>query len=215
METTTELDKKTMSFEEANSHLDKALRKIEANRMTPPQAGYRYLEENSKDEGLAMLGLFSFFPILLIGIFFDNPQLMFLITPTTILGICALPLMNWNGNPKNKIRSILAKYVITSKKKRMELKARQEEYKAYYEVYDVFRLYVSDIRKDLEDRGVIDTINQGYETNHLSINDNGESVYTKIPTDSKSINMSRAENMLKELSISPRIKDQLKLETQK
>lgn len=119
--------------------------------------------------------------------------------------------MYWNGNPKNKIRSFIAKYIFTSKKKRLALKVRQEEHKIYDELSEVFRLYVSDIRADLNERGVMDTINRNDKNRFLFIDDNGNLTHTKVSQNLQLLNIERAENMLKELSVSPRIKEQLSL----
>lgn len=212
MKETTEIEKVTMPISEATDQLNKALEKIKNNSISPPSPnGYSHIVYS---DGKLLMGYFiSVFSVIPLVIFTPFGAFHTAIAWLSIISIFGsyLPLMYWNGNPKNKIRSFIAKYIFTSKKKRLALKVRQEEHKIYDELSEVFRLYVSDIRADLNERGVMDTINRNDKNRFLFIDDNGNLSHTKVSQNLQLLNIERAENMLKELSVSPRIKEQLSL----
>lgn len=222
MEETTEVEKVTMPISEATDQLNKALEKIKNNSISPPSPnGYSHIVCSDNKfltygfaSTLSVIPLVGFAPML--GFDTVGVAIAWLSILSTTASYGSLTdFMGWNGNPKNKIRSFLAKYIFTSKKKRLALKARQEEYKNYDELSEVFRLYVSDIRADLNERGVMDAINREDKTRFSFIDDNGKLSHTKVSQNLQLLNIERAESMLKELSVSPRIKEQLSLKVGK
>lgn len=199
--------KPSMTISEANDHLAETLSKIEKNRILQLPSTYEYLDGSWRSAWKCFTPICPISAsIVLSGILTHNPNITFGGIMTLFASLPFLSVMEWDGNPKNKLRTFVAKYIVTSKAKRLELKSRQDEFKAHNEEMKIFQLYVANLRSQLEEMGVMEIINNHDDTRHSYISDNGELLHQKKFVDIKPINSARVENMIKELSESPGIR---------
>lgn len=199
--------KTSMTISEAKDNLAEALSKIEKNRILQLSSTYEYLNDSWRSALKCFTPTLSISAIIAsCGIFVNNPELLVCGLVTSFMGLPFISLMEWDGNPEDKVKTFVAKYIITSKAKRLELKSRQDEFKAHNEEMKIFQLYVANLRSQLEEMGVMEIINNHDETRHSYISDNGELLHQKKIVDIKPINSARVENMIKELSESPGIR---------
>lgn len=99
---------------------------------------------------------------------------------------------------------------------RKKLKERQAEYVKYYELLEVFRIYVASIKNDLTQQGVFEALNANNETVH-QLDDNGyyHSFLKKDIIPIEEANNQMLENMMKEMSASPIMKKAFSEQIQK
>lgn len=190
--------RKELSLEEANARVNSAIAKIKKNQISEPADTYEHISFFSAFISPTVMILAGTG----IGIFTNNPFALLLFA----LGCIFPSVHSWNGNPRHHIRSFLAKYVLTSKKKRLKLNARQEEWKRYYELKALQRLYVNSIVAELENDGVLEVINKYDPSKHVYFDKDG--VY-RHRIESNRVNEIKASDMMKELAVLPHIKEQL------
>lgn len=190
--------RKELSLEEANARVNSAIAKIKKNQISEPADTYEHISFRSSNILLIAMTIGGFS----IGVLVNNPVVALL----AFSGVIPASLNSWNGNPRHRIRNFFAKYVFTSKKKRLKLNVRQEEWKRYYELKALQRLYVSSIVTGLENDGVLEVINRHDPSKHVYFDKDG--VY-RHRIESNRVNETKASAMMKELAVLPHIKEQL------
>lgn len=202
-----------MSLEEANARLTKFKQEIERKRITQPKNDYcHFTVLTTAMAFLSPLATISSVGILkLSGI---------LILPVEVaLGAIALSfvpfatvisMVEWNGNPHHRIRTFLAKHVFTSKKKRKLLESRQNEWEAYHEALEIFRLYVADLYDKYDMESILKVINKHEPEFELYMKSDGVFKIRELDTPNTSTgNAEKVNLMMQELRESPRLKEKL------
>lgn len=204
-----------LSPNEAKDELQKALKLIRNNTIQPPN--YRHKFFSSMTEiimtALGSTLIIPAMPVVIISVLAKDISLLSIGVAGVVLSLAPLSLMDWNGNPKNRLASFLVN-TFGTKKKKIEAKALQEEYLKYSQSMELFKLYVADIKMSLDERGILDTINQNDKYNHHSIDEDGTYHISKVEpekTHTMALNDARVDEMIKSLAKSPRMKEQLQI----
>lgn len=201
-----------LSPNEAKGELQKALKLIRNNTIQPPNYRHRFFS-STVENAIITSGCLVAVLSLVSAISFTFPSLLIGLAVNMISLAINLILLDWNGNPKNRLASFLVN-TFGTKKKKIEAKALQEEYLKYSQSMELFKLYVADIKMSLDERGILDTINQNDKYNHHSIDEDGTYHISKVEpekTHTMALNDARVDEMIKSLAKSPRMKEQLQI----
>lgn len=83
-----------------------------------------------------------------------------------------LASLDYDGNPKNKIRMMLSKLLLTKRQRRIQKKYNQS-IEDYSNQTKIFRLFVQKKKEELENSGVFSVLTSGNPDSYPQINNNG------------------------------------------
>lgn len=176
---------KPQTFEEARTILDDTLAEIEENRTETTITSYYHDNGVGLLPPLAVLSLSIGTAGLVISIGLGVSMSMGasiatpltpVIIPTvllTLVGVISVALVEFNGSPNQKFGNFLAK-TITTKKKRKELQAHQQNIADKQIVQEVFKTYVAIKNQELKERGVWAILNDNDSSLYHYLDVNGE-----------------------------------------
>lgn len=208
---------KELSPSDAKNILDSAVERIDKNRIKPP-SNLTYSDESQSAILCAIASVLGFggMACSLLGIYNGILIPFSLLSASILFGYIIYSSYNeYHGDPKNKFRSFIVK-MLSTPKMRKKLKERQAEYVKYYELLEVFRIYVASVKNDLEQQGVFEALNANNETVH-QLDNNGyyRSFLKKDIIPIEEANNQMLENMMKEMSASPIMKKAISEQIQK
>lgn len=201
-------ESKELSVYDAKLILDSAIEKINRNRVRRPSV-YGY-SDTVQSAIMLLTGIASICgSTVLFGLnasFTLGSWTLFLGVASSALGIY-MYIDEYNGDPRRKIRSSIAN-MLSTRKMRKKLKAHQAEYSRYYDMLEVFRLYVESVKGDLEQQGVFKALDTDKEKIHQLDGDGYYSSLRKATiSESEKDNNRRIRNMMEEISNSPSMKE--------
>lgn len=201
------VERKTLSFDEAHDLLYEAGMKVKDNQISkiPEYQMFDPLVNIFTGGILLISGIGfiaeAFFPGSASGkINFESPITSFFIGSAS-LAVSCIPysLLFYNGSTRNKLGTFFAKFAFTKKMKK-KLEAHQKKYAEYMKSKEVFELYVSTIRRELEEKGVFEVLNRENDT-VFSLEDDG--VQCKTNKGLEELNSDKVDKMLNEITHSP------------
>lgn len=206
-----------LSLSDAKNILNSAVERINKNRIKPP-SDLTYSDESQCTILCVTASVLGFGGMTCSVLDIYNGILIpfSLLSASILFSYMIYAIYNgYNGDPKNKFRSFVTK-MLSTPKMRKKLKERQAEYVKYYELLEVFRIYVASIKNDLTQQGVFEALNADNKTVH-QLDNNGyyRSFLKKDIIPIEEANNQMLENMMKEMSASPIMKKAFSEQIQK